>query len=67
MAWTQTQLDALEDAIAKGVTLVKYKDKEVRYRTLKDMLELRNKMRECLGLSEKGGGRLKVSTSKGLC
>ena len=39
--FTQEKLDALENAIAEGVLKVKYQDKEVQYRSLDEMLRLR--------------------------
>lgn len=54
MAFTQQQLDELEKAIASGATRVKYRDptgeKEVQYRSLEQMEQLRRKMRRELGL-----------------
>lgn len=44
MAWTQTQLDALNDAIAAGVTTVSHNGKTVTYRSLTEMLRLRDRM-----------------------
>jgi len=46
--FTQTQLDALDAALAEGVRRVKYQDKEVEYRSLRDMLALREIMADCL-------------------
>jgi hypothetical protein len=67
MAYTTQQLDVLESAIAQGVTKVKYSDKEVEYRSLDDMIRLRNIMRQELGMS---GGiasrRTLAEFSKGL-
>lgn len=67
MAYTSQQLEALESAIAQGVTKVKYADKEVEYRSLDDMIRLRNIMRQELGMS---GGiasrRTLAEFSKGL-
>lgn len=40
MAWTQTEIDALKSAIAKGVTTVSYRDRSVSYRSLDEMLQL---------------------------
>ena len=51
MAFTQAQLDALEASITQGTTKVKYQDREVTYRTLDEMIRLRNLMRAELGLS----------------
>jgi hypothetical protein len=37
MAWTQAEIDALKSAIAQGVLSVKYADREVTYRSLREM------------------------------
>lgn len=66
MAWTLEQLEALEEAIAKGVLTVKYSDKEIKYRSLDEMFQIRNQIRKALGLTKKGD-RLYVQTSKGTC
>lgn len=44
MAFTLDQLTTLDAAIAQGALTVKYADKEVTYRSLKEMLELRGLM-----------------------
>ncbi len=44
MAWTQTQLDALNDAIAAGVTSVSHNGKTVTYRSLAEIMQLRDRM-----------------------
>lgn len=41
MAWTQTELDNLNKAIANGVTRVKYSDREVSYRSIEEMMKVR--------------------------
>lgn len=66
MAWTQTQLDALEEAIAQGALIVRYADKQVQYRSLDEMLQLRDMIRQELGLNKPGGRRLLANHSKGL-
>lgn len=66
MAWTQTQLDALEEAIAQGALIVRYADKSVQYRSLDEMLQLRDMIRQELGLNKSGGRRLLANHSKGL-
>jgi hypothetical protein len=48
-SWTPDDLRALEGAIASGARRVKYADREVEYRTLADMLALRDLMRSHLG------------------
>jgi hypothetical protein len=67
MAYTQQQLDTLEAAIAEGALVVKYGDKQTEYRSLSEMIQIRNMMREGLGLTANGdGGVLYPSFSKGL-
>ena len=66
MAWTQTQLDNLEDAIAKGVLEIKYNDKVIKYRSLKEMITIRNETRKSLG-QVKNPSRLLIETDKGIC
>lgn len=44
MAWTQTQLDALDEAIASGTREVWYGQKKVEYRSLDEMMTLRRTM-----------------------
>lgn len=65
MAYTQTQLDAIEAAIAEGVTTVKYENKEVTYRSLEEMIKIRDIIRADLGLTSRGARRY-ASFSKGL-
>jgi hypothetical protein len=48
-SWTPDDLRALDAAIASGARRVKYADREVEYRTLADMLALRDLMRSHLG------------------
>lgn len=52
MAFSQTDLDALDQAIKEGVSRVKYSDKEVQYRSLGEMIQLRDLMRRELGLQD---------------
>lgn len=66
MAFTLTHLEALELAISQGTTRVKYENKEVEYRSLEEMLKLRDVMRAELGLVKKSA-RLYASHNKGLC
>lgn len=46
-------LDALEKAIGRGVTKVKYQDKEVTYASMDDMLRARQLLRSELGLRKR--------------
>lgn len=67
MAWTLTQLEALEAAIATGTTKVKYEDREVSYRSLAEMFTLRRAMRKALGLDNPNLVQdVHVITDKGL-
>ena len=67
MAFTQTQLDELERAIAQGARVVKYEDKEITFRSIEDMRDLRREMRRELGI-DASDGRLfhNVETRRGL-
>lgn len=69
MAYSINDLNTLDSAIAQGATLVKYADKEVQYRSLKEMLEIRNMIRDELGLNgpdPRNKGRRYASFNKGL-
>lgn len=66
MAWTQTDLDKIEAAIKDGVLSVKYSDKTVQYRSLDEMLKIRDLIKKELGISTGAGQRLYASYSKGL-
>lgn len=48
-AFTQTQLDALTNAISQGVTRIEYDGKTVQYASIADMLALRDRMTRELG------------------
>jgi len=71
--FTQEKLKALEDAIAEGALRVKYNDKEVQYRSLDEMMQIRATMRKELCLDKTpdkkglfGGKRINAQYSKGL-
>lgn len=73
-AFTQENLNALEQAIVEGIKVVKYSDKEVEYRSLEDMLKIRNLMKKelCVDKSSAskglfGGRRINGIHNKGLC
>lgn len=71
-SWTSSDLAALESAIKDGVKTVEYDDKKVTYRTLDEMLEIRNLMRQdlCTSDYENSSGRFTkvfAKSSKGLC
>ena len=64
--YTQAELDSLNAAIASGELSVEYQDRTVKYRSLSEMLEIRNLMRNELGLNTATITRQFASTSKGL-
>ena len=74
-AFTEENLSLLEQAIVDGVKKVKYTDKEVEYRSLEEMMKIRNLMRKelCKGSSSEtskglfGGRRINAKHNKGLC
>lgn len=51
MAFTQTQLDALENAIASGTLEVRTGDKSVRYHSLDELVKARDLIRDQLTAS----------------
>lgn len=64
--YTVEELDALLRAIATGARRVKYRDREVEYRSLMEMRGLAEEMRRDLGLSETGLKITYFQTKKGL-
>lgn len=66
MAWTQAQLDALDSAIAEGALTVKYQDKSITYRSLDEMMRVRNMMAESMNVSSGNQSRRVAEFSKGL-
>lgn len=65
MSWTQTDLDAIEAAIASGALRVEYNDRTVIFRSLKDLKEARELIMRKLG-KVKRGGRLLCDSGKGI-
>lgn len=51
MAFTQPQLDAIENAIATGSLTCRFDGKEVTYRSLDEMMRIRETIRVALGLN----------------
>jgi len=66
MGWSSEDLAALEDAIKQGVRRVKYSDREVEYRSLPEMLQLRDMMKRELGQTKRGPLRYVAEFNKGL-
>lgn len=46
MAWTQSDLDALETALKAGARVVQFRDRRVEYHSLEEMLKLRAVMKD---------------------
>lgn len=57
MGFTREQLGILEAAIAQGALDVNYGDKRVTYRSLNEMMRIRDLMKKELGLSGNSGGK----------
>jgi hypothetical protein len=64
--YTADDLRTLEQAIAQGAVRVKYVDKEIEYRSLKEMMIIRDNIRRALGMAQPDSGRKFASFSKGL-
>lgn len=58
MAWTQDQLTALDESIALGATTVQYTDRTVTYRSLSDMMKLRDMIKRELGINGTSDGSI---------
>jgi len=65
MSFTVTHLDALENAIAAGVTRVSYDGKSTEYRTLDEMMRIRDILRRALGLAPSGSASVYAAHSRG--
>ena len=67
MAWSQTDLDALNKAISNGAMSVRYADRSVQYRSLDEMLKIRSMMMDELNLpSSVKSSMRKFDYSKGI-
>lgn len=60
-----SQYNALCEAIALGATTVKYSDKEVQYRSLAEMLRLKNIIADQLGINRKVNRRKLAEFDRG--
>jgi hypothetical protein len=65
MAFSQAQLDAIEEGIASGTTRVSYDGKSVEYRSLDEMLRIRGIIRRALGLDPAGSNTVLVAHDRG--
>jgi len=67
MAWTQTQLDAMNTAIAEGTLTVRFADRSVTYRSLNEMLRIRTLMMDEIGTNAVVKDQMRTfSYSKGI-
>ena len=48
MPWTQTDLDAIEASIATGELTVRFADRQVTYRSIAELIEARNVIRDAV-------------------
>ena len=65
MAFSQAQLDAIENAIAAGVTTVSYEGKSSSFRSLDDMLRVRDILRRALGIIPQSSATVLVAHDRG--
>lgn len=65
MAWTQSDLDALETALKTGIRSVTYADRTVVYQTLTEMLQLRDAMKQSVAATAGTTFSTYASFSKG--
>lgn len=65
-SWTSDQLAALEAAIASGTLRVSYGDKDVTYRSLDEMLRLRETMRQAIDAGVQAPRRFFATFRSGL-
>lgn len=66
MAFTLAQLDAIENGIAAGVTTVSYEGKTASYRTLDEMLRIRDIIRRSLGIAPQKSATVLVAHDRGI-
>jgi hypothetical protein len=58
MAWSQSDIDALKAAMAKGVKKVRYTSGEVEYQSVADMITLLREMEREVNADGSGGRRV---------
>lgn len=66
MAFSQTQLDAIEEAIASGSDSVSFDGKSVRYKSLDDMMRVRGILRRALGIDPSRSTTVLVAHDRGI-
>ncbi|MEO3997191.1 hypothetical protein [Mesorhizobium sp. CAU 1732] len=55
MAWSQSDLDAIEKAIASGARRVRFQTHEVEYQSTREMLKARDVIRADIDVSTRPG------------
>lgn len=63
--FTQSQLIAIEAAITNGSLRVKYQDREVEYRSMEELLKVRDLIRKDLGITSGRNKRIFSEFSRG--
>lgn len=66
MAFTTSQYSALVAAITTGATEVNYGDKKVTYRSVNEMIRIKNMMEAELGINKTKSKKVLTSFNKGL-
>jgi len=66
MSWTQDDLTAINASIANGSARVRYADREVQYRSLAELIQIRDAIRRELGVGSASGGRRVYAHDKGV-
>jgi len=61
MAWTQSDLDALDKAISSGKQTVEYDGRRVVYRSMQDLFVARRLVRKSLGYPQTDGVVLPIT------
>ncbi len=62
--FSQAGLDAIEEAIGGGFLEVEYDNKKIRYRTLDELLRVRNLIRQRLGEAVSAPARVQFKYSR---
>jgi hypothetical protein len=67
MAFTQTQLDALDAALASGELMVSYDGKSITYRSIAELQDARNIVAKALAVAANTDivTKIRASTTKG--
>ena len=65
MAFSLAQLDAIENGIAAGVTTVSYEGKTASYRSLDEMLRIRDIIMRALGLAPMKSATVLIAHDRG--